>query len=107
MSLLGCLVITEGYIVAYLATNLQKESYTILVWRIQSRHTVTSGVLIALPDSRALFNRIVNPEEFMTRWFSSSRYRLSITPDSRGEVNQSLGLSSSKVLMRGLRRLFV
>jgi len=29
MSLLGCLVITEGYIVAYLATNLQKESYTI------------------------------------------------------------------------------
>ena len=30
MSLLGCLVITEGYIVAYLATNLQKESYTIL-----------------------------------------------------------------------------
>ena len=31
MSLLGCLVITEGYIVAYLATNLQKESYTIAV----------------------------------------------------------------------------
>ena len=31
MSLLGCLVITEGYIVAYLATNLQKESYTIYV----------------------------------------------------------------------------
>ena len=30
MSLLGCLVITEGYIVAYLATNLQKESYTIV-----------------------------------------------------------------------------
>ena len=30
MSLLGCLAITEGYIVAYLATNLQKESYTIL-----------------------------------------------------------------------------
>ena len=29
MSLLGCLVITEGYIVAYLATNLQNESYTI------------------------------------------------------------------------------
>ena len=31
MSLLGCLVITEGYIVAYLATNLQKESYTIFL----------------------------------------------------------------------------
>ena len=30
MSLLGCLVITEGDIVAYLATNLQKESYTIV-----------------------------------------------------------------------------
>ena len=29
MSLLGCLAITEGYIVAYLATKLQKESYTI------------------------------------------------------------------------------
>ena len=29
MSLLGCLVITEGYIVAHLATKLQKESYTI------------------------------------------------------------------------------
>ena len=33
MSLLGCLVITEGYIVAYLATNLQKESYTIQIMR--------------------------------------------------------------------------
>ena len=31
MSLLGCLAITEGYIVAYLATNLQKESYTIAI----------------------------------------------------------------------------
>mgnify|MGYP001157618976 CR=1 FL=1 len=30
MSLLGYLVITEGYTVAYLATNLQKESYTIV-----------------------------------------------------------------------------
>jgi len=37
MSLLGCLVITEGYIVAYLATNLQKESYTIWGSQTQSR----------------------------------------------------------------------
>lgn len=45
MSLLGCLVITEGYIVAYLATNLQKESYTIYKLLHDARLKVKQGLI--------------------------------------------------------------
>ena len=49
MSLLGCLVITEGYIVAYLATNLQKESYTIRLLRFRSNDGVWCVAYVESP----------------------------------------------------------
>ena len=52
MSLLGCLVITEGYIVAYLATNLQKESYTIIATHL-SCNVYTAFLKGTVPHSTA------------------------------------------------------